>query len=79
MRTGRRWYMTPITVTDEARLTNSAECYVEVAANGNGNGTQPITDAPGESTQLFLLDSFSSKDYIPDTPAVQALPLSGGN
>lgn len=60
---GRRWYMTRITATDEAGLTNSAECYVEVTKDNR----KPITDAPGSSTQLFLLDSFSSKDYAPDS------------
>lgn len=65
---GRRWYATRITATDEAGLTNSTECYVEV-----GNVGPRVEPAPAASTQLFLLDSFSSTDYTPDESTQESL------
>ena len=58
----RRFYTTRITATDQAGLTASTTCQVEIIPQGN-NGNQGANQSP---SQKFLLASDTDSAYAPD-------------
>lgn len=57
MEAGRRFYRATVTATDQAGLTGSETCWVEVSGGSTGDA------APGKSQQAFLLSTYFDSAY----------------
>ena len=58
---GTRLYMARIRAKDQAGLTASVECYVQVIENG-----KEAVPLPGVSTQRFLIQHSETNEYLSD-------------